>query len=319
MKILLTVIVLLIAGVAVFFSGNNFHVVEPDQVFRSAQLDAVTLSDKIREHDIRTVINLRGANAGKDWYDAEKRVADKLSIDHFDVRLVSTQLPTYPELQRLLELLDQAPRPLLIHCAHGADRSGLASALLLLLTKDADPQLASEQTSWKYRVLRPNSTGRLFLAQYQGWLDENEAQHTPEILRRWIREDYQDEKGNFAFYIDRINDTVWKNGTQYVDGYEYDIRGPVLIQGWAVDAKAGGSVRNIELMLGGETLAGIESHLSRPGVAAYFSNPGYLQSGWRLSADLGDKLQGCENLSLRLARNDGSYWESPPQAILCSR
>ena len=61
---------------------DNFHVVEAGQAYRSAQLDAATLTLVIETYGIGTVINLRGENAGQPWYDDEVATCQLLGVMH---------------------------------------------------------------------------------------------------------------------------------------------------------------------------------------------------------------------------------------------
>lgn len=47
---------------------GNFHEVVPGELYRSAQLSAGDLVTYAREKDIRSVLNLRGADRGAPWY-----------------------------------------------------------------------------------------------------------------------------------------------------------------------------------------------------------------------------------------------------------
>ena len=67
----------------------------------------------------------------------EKAAAAKLNITHFDVRLSSRNLPTKAALSALIDALENAPKPILIKCSGGQDRTGLAAALYLLLARGA--------------------------------------------------------------------------------------------------------------------------------------------------------------------------------------
>lgn len=53
-------------------------------------------------------------------------------------------------MTQLTGLLRDSPRPVLIHCEAGADRSGVASALYKLLVAKRPVQEASEQLSFRY-------------------------------------------------------------------------------------------------------------------------------------------------------------------------
>ena len=45
---------------------HNFHSILSGRLYRSAQMSSDSLADTIREHGIKTVVNLRGGNADAD-------------------------------------------------------------------------------------------------------------------------------------------------------------------------------------------------------------------------------------------------------------
>lgn len=143
--------VVLVAGGAYLLieSGGNVHAVEPGVVYRAAQPTADRLDDLSRRYGIRSVINLRGDNAGQAWYDDELRVSRAHGITHVDVRLSAERELSPAEMAGLLRAIDAAPKPLLIHCNGGADRTGLASALYEL-SRGAPPATADGQLSIRY-------------------------------------------------------------------------------------------------------------------------------------------------------------------------
>ena len=68
-------------------------------------------------------MNLRGQNPGKEWYENEIRTCKKYGIDHYDLALSSTHEPNIKAMKKMLEIFRFDPRPILIHCQYGADRS----------------------------------------------------------------------------------------------------------------------------------------------------------------------------------------------------
>jgi protein tyrosine/serine phosphatase len=58
--------------------------------------------------------------------------------------------PTFLEIRSLLRLLKIAPRPVLIHCMGGADRSGLAAAIWQVAIKGRPKAEARRQLSFIY-------------------------------------------------------------------------------------------------------------------------------------------------------------------------
>lgn len=73
------------------YTQTNFHVVLENKVFRSAQLSADELTQKINDYQIATVVNLRSPNPSKDWYIEEKQVTSSLQVKHLDIKLAKVE------------------------------------------------------------------------------------------------------------------------------------------------------------------------------------------------------------------------------------
>lgn len=98
----------------------NLHQVSED-LYRSARPDEEGI-EAAHDLGIRTVVNLRPGAAG------EKHVG---RTDPEYVRIpVHTGSPSYDEARRFFEVVDDPKRsPVLLHCYHGADRTGAFTAL----------------------------------------------------------------------------------------------------------------------------------------------------------------------------------------------
>jgi protein tyrosine/serine phosphatase len=129
---------------------GNFHVVSPGEVYRSAQINGQELRETLRFYRIRTIINLRGNNKTKPWYDDEVATAESLGVQHEDLALSANRELTTEEESQLVHLLRTAPRPILIHCQSGADRTGLASALYEHLVDGRSASDAIYQLSFRF-------------------------------------------------------------------------------------------------------------------------------------------------------------------------
>ena len=130
--------------------SGNFHEVVPGQVFRAGQMDGQKLARWKREHGIASVLNLRGQNDGEDWYETERAVTDRLAIQHIDFRMSANTELTDNEVQSLLEVMREAPKPMLIHCKAGSDRTGIASALYIAGIEGLDEDQAEWHLSLAY-------------------------------------------------------------------------------------------------------------------------------------------------------------------------
>lgn len=144
MKKLLFLAPIIFSGCSLF--GDNFHKVD-SQFYRSGQLEAQDLEEKIRKNNLRTVVNLRGDNIGEQWYEDEAKVCAQNDVVLYNAPLSARRLPTKKEVEQLLDIFDKGPYPMMVHCMAGADRSGLISALYRIHVKgdsiaDADDELS---------------------------------------------------------------------------------------------------------------------------------------------------------------------------------
>ena len=141
-----TIFVLALLWVFNFLLLGNFHKVD-DDVYRSAQLFKFNMPYYIEKHGIKSIINLRN-DTNKAWYKNEKQIAKELSIQHFDYGFSDGKVQSIEKMNKLVKLINDAPKPVLIHCKAGADRTSLASALYLHKIKN-DPN-AQNEISLKY-------------------------------------------------------------------------------------------------------------------------------------------------------------------------
>ena len=129
---------------------RNLGTITAGQAYRSNQLSGTGFRAEITALKLRSVINLCGANPGEEWYRDETAVCARAGVTHYDVRMSAIRLPNPDTLALLARTLREAQRPVLIHCKQGADRTGLATALFLMLTEGLSPSEAGRRglTLW---------------------------------------------------------------------------------------------------------------------------------------------------------------------------
>jgi len=171
---------------------SNLHPVIAGQVYRSAQPTGAHLEEWIRTLSLRTVVNLRGEKADDDrrWLRDELAATERAGIGHVSIRMSSDDLPPAPTLRKLVETLDTAQRPLLLHCAAGAERSALASAVAVLLATGDLSAARAEFALDKGFVRWLNPRLPRVLDQYEAWLAEQHATSTPDRFRDWVATEY---------------------------------------------------------------------------------------------------------------------------------
>jgi tyrosine-protein phosphatase SIW14 len=124
---------------------RNFLVVKPGVLYRSGQLSPKALERILYEHNIGTVISLRGNTQGQqnssvEW---EERLCFKNFVHHIALPLGSTEQRAQVSPGDSFKLVDTAarqflqimsdpvtyPRPVLVHCLAGIHRTGVMAAL----------------------------------------------------------------------------------------------------------------------------------------------------------------------------------------------
>lgn len=189
----LAVLVLLLPEVLRVALGPNFHTVIERRVYRAAQPSAATIERYVHQYGIHSIINLRGVNTDEQWFQDEEKVAWREGVDLFHVNLCASEKPLADDVRALIDALEEAVPPLLIHCNSGADRTGFASACYLLLKTDATLSEARAQLSLRYGHFswgRARCQGQM-LDSYRVWLSARGAEHSRDLFRHWARDVYE--------------------------------------------------------------------------------------------------------------------------------
>jgi hypothetical protein len=172
---------------------DNWHTVVPGRVYRCAQQSGTCLEELAARHGIRTVINLRGCCYPEPWYLEESRATHRAGVCQEDVAFSAGRLPSRTEMRRLLEVLDHTTYPVVLHCRRGADRTGMACAIILFLQPDIPFAQARRQLGLRYGHVALGRAAYLdeFCNLYEGWLRDRGQKHTPEVFRDWLLHHYR--------------------------------------------------------------------------------------------------------------------------------
>jgi hypothetical protein len=171
----------------------NFGPVEPGRVYRSGQMPASALARTLHDHHIKTVLNLRGENLDRSWYRDELAATRNSGATHIDIAMSSCIWMSREQLRALIETLETAEYPLIIHCAWGSERTGLVAAFAELLRPGSTLLDARAQFSLRYLFVRLND-GKIMaehLDQYEDWLRSRHLSHDRATFRRWATEGFR--------------------------------------------------------------------------------------------------------------------------------
>ena len=163
---------------------HNFEKVS-DGVYRSNHPDHRRFQ-AYADMGIKTILNLRGV-AKQPHYLFEEESCARLGLKLVTVGMSARQAPKAKQLIAVMDAFETMERPFLIHCKSGADRTGLAAALYLIVHEGASVAEARKQLSFRYLHIRRSSTGVLdhFLDVYAA----RNAQ-SPIAMAEWIRTEY---------------------------------------------------------------------------------------------------------------------------------
>lgn len=301
---------------------DNFHAVTDGEIYRSAQLSPDKLQEVVEEYGIKTVLSLRKMKPGDGWSEKEKAMSTTLGIGYRNIPLGDTLMIRSDELLNLRDLIEDAPKPLLIHCKAGADRTGLAGVMTKLLDGSSSLEEARAQVSFKYYVVRDDSMGIPFFDSYSAWLTDTGLEHSKDQFNWWLENQYADLSGNIHFLVNPIEDQLWERPLGLIDeGREFQIKRSetdiLNLSGWAFDTRNVSSLDSISAYLGEVRLEKTSYGIHQPWLIEDFAKEAYLDSGWTASQPLQDFADGCHDLLFKFNRRDGSSWSSPPSARIC--
>jgi protein tyrosine/serine phosphatase len=130
--------------------SENFDVVEPGVAYRSGQLRPDELEAIIQQIGIHSIVSLSPPEPDQPWYRGEVAISAARHIRRYEMPLSPRKELTSAELCRLLTLLKEAPKPVLMHSKNGADLAGLAAAIFSYAIASRPAEEAKSQLSIRY-------------------------------------------------------------------------------------------------------------------------------------------------------------------------
>ena len=180
-----------LAGVGTYLGGlqltGNVHTIEPGLAYRSAELSRSDLESIVKLHHIKSIVSLVRPAPQEAWYRNELAVSAEYKLTRYELPLSANKELTAKQLQQLVALLEEAPRPVLIHCKRGADRSGLAAAIFEYGIASRSAAESGRQLSLWYghfpylwsRTGAMDASFQHFLLQHRGERMSSALEHRP--------------------------------------------------------------------------------------------------------------------------------------------
>jgi len=168
----------------------NFHWIVPGEAARASQSYLGMLSPFLKANAIRAVINLRGRHPKFAWWAYETEVCAREGVAHLDAMMDSRRLPLRAMLVALIDAFEAAPRPFVVKCSGGQDRTSFAAALYIVHRDGWD---ALDRAQQQFRVLPFLHFPRAHQRWLKAFLPLARELAGGRPLAQWIRESYDPE------------------------------------------------------------------------------------------------------------------------------
>jgi protein tyrosine phosphatase (PTP) superfamily phosphohydrolase (DUF442 family) len=177
---------------------SNAGVVVAGRLYRCNHPPPWRLAAMARRWGLRSVVNLRGTTGnGSDALSRER--AGALGLAFFDVPMASSRAPSRTLLLTLIAAFAAMREPGLLHCKSGADRTGFAAAVFLLLQGQSVAE-ARRQLSLRWGHLARSRAGVLD-AVLEAYAREGEGRQD---FAAWVRDTYDAEGVDARFVGSRF-------------------------------------------------------------------------------------------------------------------
>lgn len=145
---------------------GNFHEVIASEFYRSAQPKPGKITEWHKSFGLGSIINLRDDISPQELAE-EQQEAQANGVVFYHFPLSSTKRVSIPKARELAKIMKDLPKPLLVHCDHGANRTGFASAVYLGKIAGKSEISAELQMSPYYGHIPLRGIGRY--AMYESW------------------------------------------------------------------------------------------------------------------------------------------------------
>lgn len=168
------------AGLRNYFIPDNFGVVEPGKIYRSAQIHRRILRQTLLDNNIKVIVDLSQEDSPD--AQAEKQIAADLGVERIAIAGLGGKgvgdPDAYPEALRAIVDANRKGKAVLVHCQSGAQRTGGVIATYRMLVQGRDEAQAFEEA--KQFHFRPSQNPHLvpFVEQHlREWKAKLEAEH----------------------------------------------------------------------------------------------------------------------------------------------
>ncbi len=138
----------------------NFHRIS-DEAFRSSQPTMWQMRRVVKKYGIKTIINLKGANADSAYWAFEKEQCEKLGVRLVNVHITSRSIPDAKRIRDAREVFETIEYPVWMHCKAGADRAGIYATLYQHFRLNIPIEETDQLRLWPFGHFRHSNAGKM--------------------------------------------------------------------------------------------------------------------------------------------------------------
>ncbi len=169
---------------------KRWGVVESGKIYRSGQLSAALVGEMLETHEIAVVVDLTAGQPGTPDQKEEAEQAEALGIERVLLPLGGDgtgDIRNYATAIARVHQAEQEGKPVLVHCAAGAQRTGGVIAAYRMLVQKKSPEFACremERYDWDSEDDRalPDYVNRHMAELAQLLVDRKVIDHVPDPL-----------------------------------------------------------------------------------------------------------------------------------------
>jgi protein tyrosine/serine phosphatase len=154
------------------FVAKRFGTVVPGRIYRSGQISKWMIGPTIEDHGIEVIVDLTSLDPRDEHQQVELETAERMGVEHRRLVMSGDGIGATEDYATAVEILHdcaQDGRPVLVHCAAGAQRTGGVVASYRLLVEGKSPAEAmAEMQSYGWR----GDTDAKLLAFLDGQMQE---------------------------------------------------------------------------------------------------------------------------------------------------
>lgn len=136
---------------------RRWGVVEQDKIFRSGRIAPRLMRPILQKYGIKVIVDLTDSDPDNSSVQAEQKAVKELGISRYNFQLIGDGTGNITNYAQAISAIEQARKenkPVLVHCAAGAQRTGgVIAAYRLLVEKQLPATAYAELTryGWKPR------------------------------------------------------------------------------------------------------------------------------------------------------------------------